>query len=185
MIPSRRRWEVTRDVACGCVLALGVCVPLAGAQTFFKWTDQSGTVHFSDSPPPAGQTYEQREVGPLEPPVKGQAPLPGENTAEGDNGGGSESTGPSRVILTSKEAAPRGTESRHVVGSVKNVGGRPADRVGVTLRVVDANGQECTREEVNVEPTTLNAGQNGNFDTTVESPCFADGAMVDAQVHWD
>ncbi|HVN83969.1 MAG TPA: DUF4124 domain-containing protein [Candidatus Binatia bacterium] len=185
MITFHRGWVVTGLCAVG--LTVSVCRRPAQAQTVFTWTDEGGTVHFSDSPPPAGQKYEQRDVG-GGPAVKGQAPLPEANAPVTDgttNATPGEASGPARVVITSKEAIPRGPESRHVSGAVRNVGGRPADRVAVTLRVVDASGEECTSEDVNVEPTTLNAGETGRFDTTVNSPCLIDGGTVDVDVRSD
>ncbi|BFI95402.1 MAG: hypothetical protein RSP_09120 [Rhodanobacter sp.] len=41
------------------VVALLVVAPLAAAQQIYKWTDASGTVHYSQSAPPQGTKYEQ------------------------------------------------------------------------------------------------------------------------------
>lgn len=39
------------------LLLLLLALPLAAAAQVYKWTDASGTVHFSDSPPPQGTKY--------------------------------------------------------------------------------------------------------------------------------
>ncbi len=39
------------------LLILLLALPLAVAAQVYKWTDASGTVHFSDSPPPQGTKY--------------------------------------------------------------------------------------------------------------------------------
>jgi hypothetical protein len=39
------------------LLILLLVLPLAVAAQVYKWTDASGTVHFSDSPPPQGTKY--------------------------------------------------------------------------------------------------------------------------------
>ncbi|PWK84709.1 DUF4124 domain-containing protein [Fulvimonas soli] len=39
-------------------LALLLLAPLAAAQVY-KWTDASGTVHYSETPPPQGTKYQQ------------------------------------------------------------------------------------------------------------------------------
>jgi hypothetical protein len=39
------------------LLILLLALPLAVAAQVYKWTDSSGTVHFSDSPPPQGTKY--------------------------------------------------------------------------------------------------------------------------------
>ena len=41
------------------VVALLLIAPLAAAQQIYKWTDASGTVHYSQSAPPQGTKYQQ------------------------------------------------------------------------------------------------------------------------------
>lgn len=41
------------------VVALLLVAPLAAAQQIYKWTDASGTVHYSQSAPPQGTKYQQ------------------------------------------------------------------------------------------------------------------------------
>lgn len=194
MIRSVGGLRALRSVAwLGVAALVAVCLP-AAAQPVYTWTDGNGTVHFSDSPPPPGQKYEQRGAVPLEPPVRQDA---GAGTSEAQPAGAAPAAGasadqsadaekkPARVIITSKEAVPRGPDTRHVTGAVKNVGGMPAGSVAVTITTVDQNGSECSRVEMEVVPGTLDGGDTGNFDGTVDSPCLADGGSVDAEVHWD
>ena len=41
------------------VVALLLIAPLASAQQIYKWTDASGTVHYSQATPPQGTKYRQ------------------------------------------------------------------------------------------------------------------------------
>jgi len=124
------RWKTLQCVAGAGVAAVLIVSIAARAQTVFTWTDDSGVVHFSDSPPAAGQKYEQRGAEPVEPILRHSAdaanPAPGADSgapaapAAPAEAPASDTApkGPARVILTSKEASPRGPETRHVIGSV-------------------------------------------------------------------
>jgi hypothetical protein len=157
------------------------------SQTVYTWTDERGVVHFSDVPPSGGQPFEERgapaaEAATSADPSGSAASARVESAPEA----AVESTpGPARVILTSHQDFPRGGNARHVIGLVKNVGGSVAARVGITAHVADSQGRECTREEIDVLPSTLQPGESGNFDGTITSGCFADGGTVDAEPHWD
>jgi hypothetical protein len=162
------------------ILLLGT---YATAQTVYKWTDEQGVVHFSDNPPPRGQQFEKQDIPPPPPPpptVAGaEAGAPGTTSEE-------KFEGPARVILTKNDSFPRGGTSRHVIGVVKNVGGAPAARVRITAHITDAEGRACESEDIDVAPSRLDPGASGNFDTTIDSPCFADGGgSVDAAPQWE
>ncbi|SCX98541.1 DUF4124 domain-containing protein [Thiohalorhabdus denitrificans] len=52
-----------RGKAAPLLLALGVCLAVpATAATVYKWTDEDGTVHYSDAPPPGQQDVERLEI---------------------------------------------------------------------------------------------------------------------------
>ncbi len=184
-------------------LAMLAVVRGATAQDVYTWTDERGVVHFSDVPPVGVPNVEKREVKPFPESQKqtaggggaaapASAPAavesgqpPSDQSAPGKAARSEEFRGPARVIATSREVTPRGPRSRHVIGSVKNVGGRAARRVAVILRVADSQGGECLREEVDVAPSTLGSGETGNFDTTIDTPCFLEDAGVDIEPSWD
>ena len=74
----------------------------------------------------------------------------------------------------------------HVIGEVKNVGGADAQRVAVTITAVDSTqGTPCLNEEAAVTPSTLHAGESGNFDVDVDSPCLFGEPHVDVAPVWD
>ncbi|MBI4516332.1 MAG: DUF4124 domain-containing protein [Deltaproteobacteria bacterium] len=160
------------------------------AQTVYKWVDDNGVVHFSDVPPAGGQKYEERGGRAQEPEAKPAARTDQPEISSGEPPAAAapavEATkGPARVILTANQSFPRSADARHVIGVVKNVGGRAAAQVRVTVHVASSQGQDCGREEVDVTPPTLEAGESGNFDATITNPCFADGGSVDAEPQWD
>jgi hypothetical protein len=176
---SRRKPRIaTRLGAVALAVLLG---SYAAAQTVYKWTDDDGVVHFADNPPPRGMQYEKRDVPP--PPTAAEASA-GE---AGPAGAPAEKfEGPARVILISNDSFPSGDNSRHVIGVVKNVGGDSAANVRVTVRITDSQGNECDSEDISVAPSALDPGASGNFDTTIDSPCFADGGgNVDAAPKWE
>jgi Domain of unknown function (DUF4124) len=168
------------------LLATFLCAQPVGAQTVYKWTDEGGVVHFSDVPPPAGQKYEERK-GSAETSTGGEAPEGKQPAATPEAPGSAKEepfAGPARVIVTRREAVKREAQERHLIGEVKNVGGEAASGVGVTARITDSQGGDCGSEEVPVLPSTLDPGQTGNFDSTVNSPCFIEGGNVDVEAHW-
>ena len=183
---TERRWWV-------CLLSsvlVGWC-SLAAAQTVYKWTDEDGVVHFSDSPPPqmegvelktlpAGGAKAQRDAGtePAAAPVPDQTPK-----AKGE--------GPARVTVVSQESPRTGPSALHILGEVKNVGGADAQRVIVTISAIDrSQGTPCLRQEAEVAPSTLHPGESGNFEIDLDSPClYADqlygDPSIDIAPDWD
>lgn len=62
--------------------ALLLAAPLVAAQAY-KWTDASGTVHYSDAPPPQGTKYNKvTTTGTVEPLAAPAAAQPSEGTTE-------------------------------------------------------------------------------------------------------
>jgi hypothetical protein len=191
MFGARRRPHVL--LAAGAVwLAAAIPTTVAG-QTVYKWVDENGVVHFADTPPTGKQEYEERSIAPA--PVTrrqtttGDVPdtadaLPAAPAPEGA-AAAARGSGPARVILTSQSALPRGTDARHVVGIVKNVGGESAANVRVTAHIADAQRNPCQNEDIDVVPSTLGPGESGNFDATLTSPCFLEEGSVDAEAVWD
>ena len=61
--------------------------PLASAQVY-RWVDGNGTVHFSQTPPPAGVKYQIMHLSSDTGTVAGVAPAPAGGVAPGGNGAG-------------------------------------------------------------------------------------------------
>jgi hypothetical protein len=157
----------------GCIL-VGWC-GIAAGQTFYKWTDDHGTVHFSDSPPANTKDVEERT---LPPPPVAVAPEGGATPTDSKTPGAGE--GPARVVLVSRRVPRTGPSAVHATGEVKNVGGEDARGVSVVVSAVDAtSGTPCLHEQVSVSPSTLRPGESGNFDADIDDPCLAGGTAVD------
>jgi len=182
---------VTRRVrtAALCVLTL-LAVPPAFAQTFYKWTDDRGVVHFSDAPPANIKNVEERAIS--APPVVRQS---GEATPDAGRAavtGGAEGappeaapTGPARVVILSRETPRISPSAIRVMGRVRNAGGEPASNVSVEVTVVDeTQGTVCMQEQVDVEPTTLEGGKGGTFDVTLDNPCLFGAANLNIEPQW-
>jgi hypothetical protein len=156
---------------------------VASAQTFYKWTDERGVVHFSDVPPATTQEVEERNL-PSRPAAAPSAPEPGEipATGEGKTGvpGAASFEGPARVIVVSRRLPRTGPSAMHISGEVKNVGGEDAENVSVTISALDSGqGNPCLHEEVTVSPSTLRAGETGNFDIELDNPCLFGEPKID------
>ena len=182
---------VTRRVSTVALCVLGLLAELpAGAQTFYKWTDDRGVVHFSDAPPNDVRNVEERVVN--APPI---IRLPGEaspDTAQAPDAGTPTGTpaaagprGPARVVLLSHETPRLSPSSIQVRGRVKNAGGEPASGVMVDVTVIDeSQGTMCLQEQVDVEPSTLDPGKAGTFDVTLDNPCLFGAASVNIEPQW-
>jgi uncharacterized protein DUF4124 len=171
---------VTGLLACWC--------GLASAQTYYKWTDDHGVVHFSDAPPADPKGVEERHLAAppvAEAPAK-EAAVERAPEAQGKGAVAEPPVGPARVIVTSRKTPRTGPSALHVIGEVKNVGGADARRVAVTISAVDVTqGTPCLNEETTVEPSTLHPGDKGNFDVNVDSPCLFGDPSVDVAPVWD
>lgn len=79
-------------------VALLLLAPLATAQVY-KWTDASGTVHYSQAPPTQGTKYSQvTTTGTVQPLAK--PPTPAVETRESADGGSNEANGAQKVADT-------------------------------------------------------------------------------------
>jgi hypothetical protein len=190
----RVRWRGVWLVAVGAVL--GSCV-VGRAQTVYKWTDESGVVHFSDSAPPAAKSVEELHL-PVPPAARPRAPEAGEQPegsggaqtstppAKAEGAAASVPSGPARIILVSRQNPRTAPSAMHIIGAVKNVGGADARHVAITISAVDSTqGTPCLREEVPVIPSTLPPGESGNFDFDVDSPCLFGDPNIDVVPSWD
>ena len=59
------------------VLLVAFALPAAAAEQLYRWKDENGVVHYTDSPPPSGREYETRTVVavPDTPPAPAPAPV--------------------------------------------------------------------------------------------------------------
>lgn len=159
---------------------------MAAAETYYKWTDDQGVVHFADMPPAQGAAEERHLPG--APAVRSRAAdaTPAAAAAETPALVPGAEAGPARVIVVSRQLPRTGPTSMHMLGEVKNVGGAEARRVAVTITAVDITaGTPCLDEEAAVTPSNLRPGESGNFDVDVDSPCLAGRANVDVTPVWD
>jgi hypothetical protein len=160
---------------------------MAAAQTYYKWTDDQGIVHFADMPPPKGEHVEERHL-PVPPAVEAQEPqAPAEAAAtDAEAQAPIPGKGPARVVLVSRKLPRTGPSSMHITGEVKNVGGADAQRVAVTISSVDSTaGTPCLSEEAAVTPSTLRPDESGRFDVDVDSPCLSGQPQVVVAPVWD
>ncbi len=158
------------------------CYGIAAGQTFYKWTDERGIVHFSDSPPVNTKNVEERNLPPpAKPHESNEKDAPTDvKTSSTDAKTSGTNEGPARVVLVSSHAPRTGPSAVHVSGEVKNVGGEDARSVAVIISAVDATaGTPCLREEVNVAPSSLRPGETGNFAADLDDPCLSGGTPVD------
>ena len=150
---------------------------MVDAQTVYKWTDESGTVHFSDVPPANTKNVEERSLPPV-PAAPQQEGGEKSEPAEAKAPGAPE--GPARVVLLSQHVPRTGPSAVHVSGQVKNVGGADARSVLITVRAVDSTaGTPCLQQDVDVTPSTLRPGETGDFDADIDNPCLSGGTPVD------
>lgn len=186
---TRRRWTTSL-----CVLSL-LAAQSAFGQTYYKWTDNRGIVHFSDAPPSNVKGVEERVVnappivrqsGDATPPdgsaESGQPPSPGAAA-----GGPSEAppTGPARVVLLSRETPRISPSSVRIMGRVRNLGAESASNVTVGITVVDeTQGTVCMQEQADVNPGTLTGGKGGTFDITLDNPCLYGAANLNIEPQW-
>ena len=157
----------------------------AAAQTVFQWTDENGTIHFSNSAPPKGVDFQRRDM-PAPPPI---ASLPkGTSPAASEAGGqaAAKGSGPAQLVLDQPESLQEGPGVEGFVGKVKNVGGAPAPQVAVQITVIDpVQGDQCLQDEIAVRPSTIAPGQTGEYRGSFENPCFYGDAKVNLVPLWN
>ncbi len=157
---------------------------IASAQTFYKWTDQQGIVHFSDARPPDTKGVEERRL-PAQPAAE---PAPPESdaaaSAPADTSAGL--TGPARIVIVSQHTPRSGPSALHIFGEVRNVGGADARSVAVTISATDdTQGNSCLNEQAPVEPPTLHPGDTGSFNVEVDDPCLYGRPGVNVAPVWE
>lgn len=172
----------------GAVMLAGVLLgcSIASAQTFYKWTDEKGVVHFSDVPPPETKGVEERRlpVPPAAEPARSESDAAASTQAAANPSQGL--TGPARIIIVSQNTPRTGPSALHISGQVRNVGGAAARSVAVTISATDdTQGNPCLNEQAPVEPPTLHPGETGNFDVDLDSPCLYGKPGLDVAPVWE
>jgi hypothetical protein len=154
------------------------------AQTVYQWTDEKGTVHFSDQPP-AGRSVrvEERHL-PVAPPREAAGAEPASSPPASSVE--AKEANETRVVLERQEAERSGASSFRVSGRVRNTGKSSAQAVRVLLSALDpVQGNPCFEQSVAVEPEVLNPGEAADFSLEIESPCFRGETTVQFDVRWE
>ena len=182
-----------RMVLIGALAALAFAISAGAdrllAQRVYRWTDERGVVHFSDSPPPAGANIEVKDL-----PRQVSAPAPAEEPPGAKPASNEQATaattptpkraGKANVQILDQDQAHAGDAVYEFSGKVENTGGQTAEDVVVNITVTEPNqGARCASEQVEVDPPTLAPGQKGNYFVSLENPCFH--GPIDAQVEPD
>jgi hypothetical protein len=187
-----RRHKVERTaVGAGLALVFGCLLGVLGearAQAVYKWTDERGVVHFSDTAPPKGE-YRLMQLPPPEvreePP---DAPVEEANAAPPAAEAKPEPkrSGPASLKITEQKEEPVGESTHQYRGKVKNVGGTTASEVVVSIKVTDSNqGAECVNEQIEVRPSQLAAGETGTYAVEFTNPCYFGPTSASLQPEWE
>lgn len=172
----------TRALPVASALVLLIVGGTALAGTVYKWTDENGVVHFADVPPPKVHGVGTEQMPEPPPPVAAETPPP----AAGETPAREQRSGPARVVIGKREESDLGEGAHSFSGTVKNEGGAEAKGVVVAIRVVEpTQGDECLRDEIEVEPSTLAPGASGKFDASFTNPCFKGPTETDLRVDWE
>ncbi len=155
------------------------------AQTYYKWTDEQGTIHLTDQPPTGVKGVQERNLVPhatLVNPTTDEEPVVDAGTkASGEQ----PASGAPRVEIQGYRTTRTGPSSIHASGTVKNIGDGEADDVVVVLSAVDAGqGNPCYESDVTIQPSKLPPGEMAVFDVDVDDPCLLGDAKLDARVRW-
>jgi hypothetical protein len=151
----------------------------ASAQTYYKWTDERGTVHLSDQPPPRGKA-EERVLVPPRPaaPEVAETPAPA-GTPE-------ERREPAAVTIEKREVTRLGPNSVRVAGELQNTGGSPAERIAVVVKANDAvQGNPCLEREITPSTDRLAPREKASFEAELTDPCLFGDAPVELSVRWE
>lgn len=178
------RWLL---VLVGVVWAITMGVGRGVGQTVYRWTDERGGVHFTQSPPPHGEQFEVRDI-----PGRPSAPAPpADETAAGPDATPAGTPAPkqegaARVDLVKQSAQEVGPSTRLFKGTVQNAGAAEARNVVVHLTVTETQqGDECLQTEIDVTPSSLPPGASGTFEAEFDDPCFFGKVSVHMEPDWD
>lgn len=182
-----------RRVAAVVVVGVLALASVSNAGDVYRWTDEQGTLHISDIPPPAGyhvQTQSLPKHQPRATPAAAAAAVAaGEPTTAGGTPGATPAgtpvaAKPADVVITKQDSQSQGGSQHGVSGTVENKGGTTARDVAVNVHVVSAaQGDECLDEEISVV-SSLAPGEKAEFSADFNNPCFHGPTQVDLRAQW-
>jgi hypothetical protein len=153
----------------------------AHAGTVYRWTDENGTVHFGDVPPPHVKQFQTQTLPDAPPPVAAGTPAEGTQKA----GETPAATGAARLVLLDQHADAVSPGVQAIRGKVRNEGGSDAHDVSIAIVVTEPNqGEECMHERISVDPSTLAPGDEGSFDAQFENACFQGPTQIGLHAEW-
>jgi len=168
-----------REIAVGILAAATFFGAVASAQTYYKWTDERGTVHLSDQPPPRGKAEERVLVPPRPAAPEVVETPPRESTSE-------ESGGPAAITIEKREVTRLGPNSVRVTGELRNTGGSPAEGIAVVVKVNDAvQGNPCLEREIAPSTDRLAPREKASFEAELTDPCLFGDPPVELSVRWE
>ena len=178
-----------RRVAAVVVVGIVALASLSDAGDVYRWTDEQGTLHISDLPPPAGyhvQTQSLPKHQPRPTPASDAAAAApnAAGTAGATPNGTPVAAGPADVVITKQDTEPLGGSQHAVSGTVENKGGTTARDVAVAVHVISsAQGDECLDEQITVV-SALKPGEKAEFSADFDHPCFHGPTQVDLRAQW-
>jgi Domain of unknown function (DUF4124) len=205
--PRRRSSWRARAARFGCVAGCAVLfgisalVPAAQGQRIYRWTDEKGTVHFSQEPPENVKDVEVKDLPvpdtePTAAPSAAPAPAKAVSTpanvtpaAEAATPAAASTKKPvspqAQVDVVKQQSISMGGENQAISGKVENKGGSKARNVVVTVTVTETvQGAQCLHQDIPVRPSSLNPGETGEFSANFQNPCFYGPTKVDLQPNW-
>ncbi len=169
----------TRVSFCGGTSLIFVLVGAALAQTYYKWTDEHGTVHLSDQPPPERAKAEQRVFAP-----RPSTQEPAQQPAEAANSRG-EASSP-QVVLAKQEVERVGPNAVRIRGELHNTGGGDAHGVAVTVKAKDVGqGNPCLERQIAPVDDALSANGKTTFEAEIADPCLFGEPPIEISVSWE
>ncbi|GIW46024.1 MAG: hypothetical protein KatS3mg077_3306 [Candidatus Binatia bacterium] len=159
--------------------ATALLAALASAQTYYKWTDEHGTVHFSDQPPPRGKSVEERVMAPPPREAEAAAPTPAETRGE-------PTQGPAQVVIFEQDVEWTGPNAVRVSGKLRNSGGSPARQIAIVVKAADAvQGNPCLEREVAPSAQELPPRAEASFESEISDPCLFGHPPVELSARWE
>jgi hypothetical protein len=157
-------------------------LPAYAGDKIYQWTDAKNVRHFSNNPPPGSTNYTERT---LEPRVHTTG-NPSENYLQLLPQGGGPG-GPAKIEIAKQNLVRVSPTVQRLMGEVKNSGTGTASDVRILVTIKDpAQGHECMRTEIPVNPAAIAAGATGSFDGTLEHTCLMiDPPGIEVVASWN
>lgn len=165
--------------SCGKTLMMILVASVAEAQTYYKWTDERGTVHFSDQPPAGQAKVEERVLAPQR--SRPEAALETSKEPQPVT-----EPGPAQVVIAKQEVERLGANAVHIRGELENTGGSEARGVTVVVKAKDVGqGNPCLEREVTPTRDVLPPKARTTFEAEITDPCLLGEAPVEMSVNWE